>query len=365
MTGSRHEVETLFEKARELPYGQTQVALLEEAVQLADSLNDIDLAYAARDKLMHSACFSGKPDLMLIAFSWCLAQFDRDPTRFNSHNILWKYKWVVINSRKFPQISRTRLEELLADMERRYREAGSTMQAVASARWGLLEHFGEKKQAQAARALARKRRNDDLSDCPVCTMAGNCHYYRLRGQWSRAVQAAEPIVKNGLSCGAEPHSTLALVLRPLLYLGRLDEAKAYHRQGYRLVSQGSHLVGQQADHLEFVTLAGEMARAKQLLERHLPAALEVVPLDERFEFLLSARLWTDRVLGRETRRLKIRLPQGLVEPGADGKTDVKALGDHFTAQLQDLAGRFDARNGTRAFQERIDRLPELLRVAVP
>lgn len=364
MTDAREKVVQLYRTSRNLPHCSVQVVMLEEAVRLADTLNDVDLAFAVRNALMESATFSGRPDVLLVAFSWCLAQFDREPGRFDLHDMLWKYKWVITNAFHFPEIDRPRLESLLADMERRYREAGSTLNAVWLVRREMMKHFGDVPKAREAHAGFRKSRRDDLSDCPACVAQANCEYFCSLGQWGRAVQAARPVLQNRLSCAEEPHRTLASILHPLLRLGRLEEAKEYQRQGYRLVGRADQFVAEHADHLEFLALTGDMAQAKRLLERHLPGALASVEVDGRFYFLLAARLWADRLASRGTRSVKVRLPDGLPKPGTDGKSDVGVLGEWFTSRAREIAGRFDARNGTDSFQRQIDELPELLRLAV-
>jgi len=227
----------------------------------------------------------------------------------------------------------------------------------------LLDEFGEYQLARAAHAEIRKRPRDYLSDCPACTAGNNCSYFCEQRQWGRAVQAAQPVLRGRLNCAEEPHRTLASVLRPLFHLGRLDEAKAFQRRGYRLIAPATQFVREHADHLQFLILVGDLPQAKRLLERHLPSALEIVMIDERFQLLLAARLLTDRLIGRGTRALKFRLPKSLPAPDANGKSDVSALGEWFTAQAQEIARRFDARNGTSAFQQQIDELPELLRQA--
>jgi hypothetical protein len=364
MSDARQKVIQLYRLSWNLPHCQVQVAMLEEAVRLADTLNDVDMAFAVRKALMESATFSGRPDVLLVALSWCLAQFDREPGRFDQHDILWKYKWVITNAYQFPEIDRARLEAMLADMERRYREAGSTLNAVWLVRRQLMRHMGDVRKAREAHAGFRKSRRDRLSDCPACVAQSNCKYFCMLRQWGRAVQAARPVLQNRLSCGEEPHRTLASILHPLFRLGRLEEAKEYQRQGYGLVGRADQFVGEHAKHLEFLVLTGEMARAKRLLERHLPGALASVEADLRFEFLLAARLWADRLAARGTRSVKVRLPEGPPAPGADGKSDVGALGEWFTAQAREIGRRFDARNGTDAFSRQIDELPELLRLAV-
>jgi len=113
----------------------------------------------------------------------------------------------------------------------------------------------------------------------------------------------------------------------------------------------------------FVVLTGDFAQAKRMLERHLPAALNSVMLDERFNFLLAARLWTDRLLARGMPAIKLHLPDELPAADAQGRRDVAELGTWFTDQARSIAARFDGRNGTTAFQDRFDELPELLALA--
>jgi hypothetical protein len=256
------------------------------------------------------------------------------------------------------------LEDLLADMERRYRQSGSTLHAVALYRRKLMEHFGERERAKAAHAEFRKYKRDWLSDCPACVAYDNLKYYNSQRQWVRAVQAAEPVLRNRLTCGEQPHLTLSGVLLPLFLLGRREEAKAHQLLGYRLVGQGNQFIRQHAEHIRYLALIGDLPKAKQLLERHLPGALDSIMLDERFQFLLAARLLMDRLINRDTHSIKLRLPQSVPAADANGKLDVSSIGEWFMSQAQEIAQRFDARNGTTAYQQQIDELPKLLGQAV-
>jgi hypothetical protein len=358
-------VDRIFElqmEAFSLPDGAARLALLEEAVQVADAAQDVEQGFYLRKDLMSSAEFSGRPDMMLVAFSWCLAQADKDPERFDLP--LWEYKWVISEATSFPDLARSKLDELLADFERRYREIGSTMQAVSLLKREMAIHSGDRKLAREAQAELRTRKRDWLSDCPACVAHKNCDYYSFLGQWGRAVQAAQQVLQGKLTCAEEPHRTLSSVLLPLLHLGRLEEAKEHQKRGYRLIGKTDHFVQEFGEHLEFLALTGDFAAAKRVLERHLPHAMDIVSPEERFQFLLSAKLWTDCLLRRGTRTLKLRLPNGPPAPGEDGKTDVKALGDWFLSEAQQIAQRFDARNGTPAFQKKIEESPALMKLAV-
>ncbi|MBY0456190.1 MAG: hypothetical protein K2V38_02515, partial [Gemmataceae bacterium] len=124
------QVEALVGAASALDPGAAKIAVLEEAVRVADTHNDIDLGFAVREELIHAATFGGRPDVSMVAFAWCLARYDKEPDRFDPSGLLWKYKWVLDAVAEYPQFSREQIESMLADMERRYKEAGSGMHPV-------------------------------------------------------------------------------------------------------------------------------------------------------------------------------------------------------------------------------------------
>src|SRR5437870_10345778 len=101
----RDQIDEVLGKAQDLGNGPTQYALTDEAVRIADAHGDVDAGFQARQEYIKATMFSGQPDKMLVAFSWCLSQVDRNPERFDRYRLLWQYKWVVNSLPDFPQIS--------------------------------------------------------------------------------------------------------------------------------------------------------------------------------------------------------------------------------------------------------------------
>ncbi|MHB1560099.1 MAG: hypothetical protein ACYC61_21825 [Isosphaeraceae bacterium] len=359
MTSTRDDVNELARRAEEMPYGATKVALLEEAVRLADSLQDIELAFDVRSKLMDAATFSARGDVALVAFSWCLAQHDRFPGRFRTHDLMWAYKWIISACLQFPQIPRGRIEALFADFESRCRALGYSLHAHDMLRRKFFMFAGEQEATRSAHADFRRRRRDSLSNCAACVADEDCYYFSNQHQWSRAVRAAAPVLAGRLTCLSQPHGILARILLPEFRLGRIEEAMAHHRQGYRLVSSGRQYVEDQADHVLFLVLIGELDSAGTHVERHLPDVLETIKLIDRFEFLLACWLWCERLLRAGTRSVRIRLSEVLPPADDRGHRDVRACRDWFLDQAREIADQFDGRNGTPAFRRRIEELPEL------
>ena len=80
-----------------MPAGAARVALAEQAIRLADALDDPDLAFDARMTATEAYQRGGEPARTFVTFAWCLAEFDRHPDRYQAwySQLLWYFKYVV------------------------------------------------------------------------------------------------------------------------------------------------------------------------------------------------------------------------------------------------------------------------------
>lgn len=365
MNEDRNQIETLRQEAAGLPNGATKNALLEEAIRLADLTNDVRTGCRLRSDLMTSAAYSGRPDLLLVAFTWCLAQYDRDSTLYSQHYILWQYKWILSQVWCFPEIRREQLVQMVDDMERRYRLSGHTMHAPWQKRRGLFLDLYDFEQARACHAKFLRQRRDSLSDCAACVASSTVEYHARLGKWSQAIESARPVLDGRLTCGAEPRSTYCKLMLPLMKKDRWDEAEEYHLQAMRLLAKATHSTKEYANQLLYVVLKGDLGKARQIMTRHLPVAVQNVDLSERFEFYLAARLLTDRLRQEGTTSLRISLPAELPATNEKGHIDLDRLAEWFTHEAETIAVRYDARNGNAAMSERVRDLFKLMKLARP
>ncbi len=364
MSDHLDQIEDLLEQAAVLEMGPAKVALIEEAVRLADLHGDATAGFNARLELIQAATFAGQPDLTLVAFSWCVSQCDRDPEQFPERELLWKYKWVIDELPLFPQISREQIEKMLDDMAVRYQRAGSTLHAVGTMRRTVGQVMGDRAMAEAGHKQMEQTRRDWLSNCPACVTDGAIDYHLFQGQYREALAAARPILKGGQCCAEVPHRTYATLLEPLLRTGRLEEAMDYHVKGYRMIARNPKFISQFARHIVFLTLTENLPRAVKLLEKHLPDALKTTGVAWQFDFYLAGLLLAERVQEQGRQQVRLRLPESLPQ-GKLGRVATVELAGWFRAQCQDLAARFDARNGNRWFSQRIEELQDLKKLATP
>jgi cellulose synthase operon protein C len=78
------DVRRLLQRCGDLPYGTSQMAMVDEAVRLADALGDRRLMFDARMFGSQAYTFGGEPAKAFVTFSWCLAEYDRSTMDFSA-----------------------------------------------------------------------------------------------------------------------------------------------------------------------------------------------------------------------------------------------------------------------------------------
>ncbi|SEU14571.1 hypothetical protein [Stigmatella erecta] len=355
----RTQVEELQARAARQRPGEAKVMALEEAARMAEVHGDLALAFEVRDALIDAATFGGYPDKALVAFAWCRAQQKKHPDRFDDGLLLWKQKWVVGRLDEFPHISRPKIQEALADIEDTYARASAGKRAVLKLRYQTARDMGDAAEAEAYWAQWVGAPRDHLTDCPACELDDEIDYHIDRGEYLRAWQKAAPILQGHQGCAEVPHLTYGSLLYPLFKLGELDEALRFHQLGYPLIHRNRDFLATVGEHLEFLVLTDNLAPALALFERHLGWALDHASHRDRFTFLAAASFLWSRLQAADRETVPLRLPKGFALYQAQGAYDTQAVLGWVKAQAQQLAARFDARNGTSRFQALLERTAQL------
>jgi hypothetical protein len=350
LIGTESKVKELLNRSLDLPEGDERIMMLEEAVRLADTTGDIKLQYEAREDYLEAAYFGGVPEKALVAYVWCLAQYDRAPEMFWEWKILWRYKWMVNVICDFPQISREQIYQMLDDMERRFRESGRGLRAVYKYRYRTEKFFGNREEAIRLYHVAERSGRDDLSDCNACEIDEKVTFNLYMGNDALALRIAEPLLLGREKCRTVPQRTYAKLLVPLLRLGRREDAWDYYLRGYTMVSNDRALLDYLSEHLIFLSLYGEFDSAARILEKHYQWTEQNTNPFERFTFYRAAWVFLEQALDAGEDVLELRLPRSfpLYNPSGYFYNTVE-LKDWFSKRALELAARFDARNGTSHF----------------
>ncbi|MGK5677195.1 hypothetical protein ACSNOB_30755 [Micromonospora sp. URMC 106] len=348
------EDEDLWRVLREvdnMPYGAGQIAATEQLLRRVDAADDRELAFVARMQATTAYVYGGEPAKSFVTFSWCLAEFDRDPQPYHeryAHQLLWHFKYMVTGLLRFPEIPLDRANAVLDDMERRYREGGHSLQAVHKHRFQVADHLGDADAAAHWYRLWQTTPRDQLSDCAGCDPTTQVQYLADAGRHAEAVALAEPVLAGRLSCTEQPQAILTALLLPYLHTGRPEQARDAHREAYRRLRGNLSDLWDIGNHVEFCTLTGNDARAVEIVERHLDW-LDRAPSPAAAMHFAATGAAALRRAGELTvyRRAAGDRPAGEIA--------ASALAAELTATATALAARFDARNGTSYQSEWIAR----------
>jgi tetratricopeptide (TPR) repeat protein len=345
---TEEELRVRLREAAELPYGAAQIALVEQIVKYADAGRHADLGFAARMLGTNAYLYGGEPGKSFVTFSWCLAEYDRDPGRRTAqdhHRLLWHFKNVIGALTTFPEIPLDRAEAALEDMERRYGASGHSMHAVYAYRHGLAAHLGDTATADEWYARWCTAPRDELSDCAGCDPTSKVDHLAARGRDDEAVQVAEPVLTGHLDCVQQPHGILTSLLLPYLRTGRLAEAANAHRRAYLRLRPHLRNLARIGEHVRFCAVTGNEPRGLEIVQRHLDWLDRAPSPYAAMEFAAAAAL----VL----RRLTATGHGELTVSRRGGEVGVHRLADELAASATVLAERFDERNGTKHHSGRI------------
>jgi hypothetical protein len=355
----------------EQPEGPARNARAEQLLVEAEALN---IPLAVIEALGHQLKvynYSSEKDKMFVPFARLLRMWDERPEDFDeyeTHSLHWVFKWMSAGMLGQPHIPLASMEKWLGEMEQRYRLAGHSERAVRSAEFSVAAHVGDLERAERAFTAWLAADRDEMADCHACELHDQGWWQAHRGADEGALELWRPVLEGEYVCAHEPHAVLAASLLPLLRLGRLDEARAHHLRGIRLVRAMESMRGAYADHVEFCALTGNEARGLELLAERPAYFTDSGEPRSRLDFLAVVALLMDRLAERGLGDRTV--------PGPAGREwTARELAAHAREEALALAARFDARNGTAYVGERtrermdrrplLDRLPLGVRAARP
>ena len=339
------------------PYGRTRTVTAEELVEAAEQFAEpVPLVHALLE-LQEAYTYGSEPRKSPVVFARLLTLFDEQPDVFDErlrHLLFWRFKWVANALRALPEMPLAGLRQWLTEMRDRYEKAGLGLQPYYGQAYQLASHIGE--DTTLAYELWAGRARTRLSDCEACEICERALYHLAAGDDERALRAWEPVLAGKESCQEEPSRSVSHALLPLLRTGHVDRARALHLTGYRSCRRNPSMSGETGRHLEFCALTGNEARGLELLAENRNLFDDVESPLDRLDFLTGVEVLLQRVeaLGHG------ELPAA----GFAGRTwTVAGLRAEVRGRANDLAARFDARNGTTAHTDRrrtrLDRTPLL------
>lgn len=340
-------LQVLLQEAGSLPDGAAKLEVLEAAVRIADAEGLLELAYDIRSDIVRTAIFNGFPLKAIVAFSWQLGQYDRQPEWFDSYDLLWSYKWIVGEICHFPDIPLTQIEALAEDLGKRYREHGYGPRTYLYYRFRLAMDLGRSEEAGTYLEQLQKLPRDRMSDCMACEQNQIVQYYAAAGDDHMALEAAKPILSGSMRCAEVPHITISHLLLPLHRAQSEEEAVKAHIRGYKLIKGKREFIEAISRHIEYLAITNPK-KGIELFEQHIALTLQH---EDPYQTMLF-HLYSSKLLRRfalEDPGYRLRLPASFVT--ANGELTLEELAGHFGRLATTAAQKYDLRNGNRVYSE--------------
>jgi hypothetical protein len=353
MPDTTSSVRQLLTEAEHLPFGPAKLAVLQEAVQIADTHRDIDLGIEARRSLMITARNVLRGDILTAAFTWCLAHYDREPQRFHGRDLLWEHEMVIGQLANLPDVSRETLESLLADLERRLQAAGFSLLPRYRAQRAIAPDLGDRDLGLAADRELRRLSGDRRRSLSPHERSEEILFALFVGDEERALQLGRPYLKD--RSGAWPGSEYgcSALLVPLLKRNRIAEAVRLQRYCLRAYHPERCYYWQYGDLLKWLILSNQPSRAVAMYEQCQRAITPQTDPLTRLHFALDAIVLFDRLHQTGPQTLSLRLPDHVTVRQTEGRYDVEDLREWLHQEARQWAERFDRRNGNDYFQTQL------------
>jgi cellulose synthase operon protein C len=344
---TRDDLDELLDEIDSMDDSPTRLSLLHRAIDGADQLQEVELGYQLRQVLIGTALEIGKGDQLAVAFSWCLAQYDQNPQRFESDEtqILWRFRWVIDELTDYYQVSKQQLESLVEDMTRRYEAAGVSLRAVHMLKLNVALKLWDKKTAADCLKSFRKSRRDLFSDDPDSELGFEVLYDIECGRYKLAASKGEKFLSGPLGEEFNTTKIRSMMAVPLVLLGDIEKAVFCHRTAVKYAKSNPRHVGRVACHINFLTITDNTSEAVKLFTTSLDTALVWIDPWGKMIFLAAGLFLFEHLAKVGDKPVKMRLPESFEHRNAKGSYVPSELAKQLRADTEALVDEFNARNG--------------------
>jgi hypothetical protein len=329
--------------ARDLPDGAARVVALEQIAGRADAVGDVRSGVDARFALIDAYLLHGERWRLVEPVRRCRAAVDDRPELLDDAEagLLLRYQRYAVEALLgTPRIGLDQTRALLDDLAGRVGD-GADAATVAELRCRVADHLGDEPTARRWYRRWADAEPGPAGGCPGCAPARRAELLAGWGEWGNALAelAAPPV-----DCTDQPERALVAGLLPWLRVGEPERAAWAHVRAYRRHRRERAAFPYLAAHLRYCALGGHPARGLDLLEEQLPRLDQ--PADDlaAMEFAAASALVCALAVEAGLGGRRVRRPAYGDRPATE--LDVPALGALLLGLATELAGSFDARNGT-------------------
>ena len=352
--------EEFHRRYQEVPYGRESVTLLEEWIRYVDTTNEQGMSYGLRRQYIQECINEGMPEKAIVAFSWCLTQFDKNEELDEWHSLIWQYKTILELIPIFSTVSRDQITQMQEDMARRLAESGHNERTAHYYRSWNLMRMGDYEKAMEYQVIYLGMERTSISDCIACERDRQIELLSRMQRNDEALAAASPVLTGEMVCSEVPEFTNGHLVKALLQKGDVEAARERQLAGYEAVRGEEKYLGTIGDLMLAVIRTDRFDEGIQQVNRHLQWAVAAHADELQMRFYAPVGLLLEKLATVRPQSVGVRIPQELSCWSRDGKYDPAALGLWFRNEAQQIADRFNQRNGNKMWTQTLTGYRELV-----
>lgn len=323
-----------------------RITLLKQAINLADTHNDIEWGFDLRLDLIRDEKETSRCEESLPAFTWILDTYDKNPELFSEDSFLWEYKWMLGSVRRNSSVSMEQIDSIAEDFKERLQRNGYSLRPYYTVKVHLAFFLNDLDGAEKYIELRNKELRDEMSNCRACELDDDVELELRRGNFDKAIATGNSMLTKKLVCAHMPFSCYCNCVKYFRKAGEMEKAHEYFLKAEADLSELSDT--SQVSEIGIMTgfLADyDREKAWAFFEQH---AHWNVDSEDYLDFIFSINVLP--LLNEGGTRI-LNMNPSLAWYRSDNTYDIKEVYNYYYKKAKDLAEKFDKRNGNVYFTE--------------
>lgn len=335
-----------------LPHGEDRLAYLRKCIAEADNAHDKKSSFGLRHDYIDEAVFYDDSFKAYVIFPEYMKLFDENPGIASPTDFIIPFKWIVENCADYYQITREQIERYFERFAEYLNKYGFTMRTYYLKKYKVYRDIDEKTALEAYDEFDKYDRTY-VSDCAACEASERAKKLIHFGDIGTAVKMLNKMISDDMSCAEVPQVTYGAFAYEFAKRGAYSEAQHYvdlmlpmikgNEVGFLreigMVMSVMSLTAPQHAYEMFAYNAGNYSNSKT------PAV--------RFQFALGAYRLFARLEKEGVSEIRPHLSPDFELFSTDGIYDTAKLKEYFYNTADDIAKKFDERNGNTIYSDEL------------
>ena len=359
-----YDSDELVEAFERLDHGKARMSGIREAIRQADANHDVPFQIYFRHQLCHESEFYGDELDTLVTFPEMLAIIDKHPdaptTEYTSgcrdslDLVLWIYKWLLGDCEFYYQISLEDCERFFEDYKKRCLAYGYNLRPYYEYKYGFYESM-DHPEADKYFHLFEITPRDENANCKACEQNTIVDYYLEKGDLKKANLLARDLESHKLTCGSGIGSWLRLKKNYMYYYLKhkeYEKAAEYVKLLRRYDNKQTEYDVRREEMYCYIYL--NLPKAFNIYKKNWKTWLKEREPKELFDNNADICVLFKKLMEtRKKQTIKIAYDSSFPLYRESDSYEIQELFDFYYEQAEDLAKKFDNRNGTDAFMKKL------------